>query len=138
MQVQIGAFSCLANGVVWTTSINPYVVDHVVVSRSFVVNLEGQLEGSSQQDCAAKSDQFQAAIHLPNQDIILRDDNGVIVQALRNSNSQTGVLCVSGPNFPMGTGAEFATYRTFNCTFVADYLATWHATDSELLADTDD
>ncbi|MBX7106547.1 MAG: hypothetical protein K1X57_20900 [Gemmataceae bacterium] len=121
MQVRYGGYSCVQNGVKWTTAIQTELAQNVPFNRRITVNLEGKLEGTSQADLAAKSAALQAAFLTPYLDLVLLADNGAILESLRSGGSTTGVVCIAGPDFYSADGAEFATYRSYRATFQAEY-----------------
>lgn len=123
MQVVYGNYGCPANGVRWTTSINTTLVDNVPTTITSLVNLEGMIEGTGQSDVAAKCAAMQRAFLTPYRDLEIRGDNGQVLEAIRSGGSLTGVVCVSGPNYPDGQFGDFGTYRKFTATFQAVYQA---------------
>lgn len=123
MQVIYGSYAFNANGVEWATAISLLRNGAQVIGRKVTVTLKGRLEADGQAALAVASGNLQRALQVPYLDLYLKSDAGAILEAMTSVGSTTGVLCVDGPNFPIGVGAEYATYRTFSATFEAEYPA---------------
>jgi hypothetical protein len=125
MQVRYGNTLLPANSTDVTTVItatlgrygNPITYVHTV-------NLTGCLEGDTQAECATAEAAVRAAFAVPYRDLALLLDSGAVSPTyLRNNTSISGVrlLALSFPN--NYGGAEYATLRSFQATFSAEYLA---------------
>lgn len=86
--------------------------------------INGLITGSGQDDVDTKIAELVAAYQQRGFDaVLLRSDGTTASQhALYNRDTIGGVRVVSGPNFPEGKGAEYATKRTFTVTLEAETL----------------
>lgn len=85
--------------------------------------VRGLLEAIGQAAITLAIQTFERAMSTDYQDLVFRMDGGAASahQAL-NSSTFSGVRVVGPPSYPVGQGAEFATYRTFEVTFEFDVL----------------
>ncbi|MCC9608515.1 hypothetical protein LOC68_09885 [Blastopirellula sp. JC732] len=84
--------------------------------------IQGIVTGSGQSEIDAKVAALIAAYRQRGFDASLLLSDGVTPSqhALKNSQAIGGVRVVSGPSFPNGAGAEYATKRTFAVTLEAE------------------
>ena len=80
-------------------------------------SISGMLQGTSPSDLSTKIAALRAAYAVDGQDVGLWiSDNGTITptaDVIYNRNSLRGVKVARRPSFPQGSGAEYATYRTY-------------------------
>jgi hypothetical protein len=84
--------------------------------------INGQLHGDDSAAIITARRALEAAYAIPFLDLVLLLDDGTTVHdALRNKGSTTGVRCISGPDFPIGKGAEGGHYLTYAIVMEAAY-----------------
>lgn len=98
----------------------------IPVAHTVTWDIQGKLLGSGQADLDAKIAALNSAYAKQNQDLVLlRSDGQTDSQhSLRRADTRGGTWVVSGPNFPDGGGAEYATVRTFQLQIQAEVPVT--------------
>ncbi len=94
----------------------------IPVAHTVTWNIQGQLQGSGQSDMDAKIEAFLEAYSRQNEDIVFLLSDGVTESqhTLKVRDTVGGVFVTNGPNFPDGSGAEYATKRTFDVQVSAE------------------
>lgn len=94
----------------------------IPVAHTVVWDIQGKLLGNDQADLDQKIAALKAAYQKQNQDLVLlRSDGETDSQhTLRRADTRGGTWIVSGPNFPEGGGAQYATVRTFQLQVQAE------------------
>ena len=111
----------------------------VAISREAVLNMAGvpyeyrerwdvqaQVFGDDQAALKVAINDVVTAFSIQGGDLLLYHNDGTTLSShtLVNAATLSGVRVVSGPSFPQGQGAEYATYRTFNVALEAEFPAT--------------
>ncbi len=94
-----------------------------IASITYQWNIRGILQGADSTAILAAMVALEAAyVNNNGQDLILYyDDQATIAHRLLNAGSLGGTRIVSGPDYPVGDGAELGTFRTYEITVEADY-----------------
>lgn len=98
----------------------------IPVAHTVLWDIQGKLLGTGQADLDTKIASLVAAYEKQNQDLVLLQSDGQTESqhTLKRSETRGGVWVVSGPNFPEGRGAEYATVRTFSIQIQAEVPVT--------------
>lgn len=123
MQLKIGntPFDVNSVWIDWTVQIVRNEADQPIIQR-IMMNIRGYLSAVGQPAITTQINNLRAALIKPYQDLIFYQDNGAkSAHLLTNSDSLSGVVIVSGPNFPASQGPEYATQREFTFSATADY-----------------
>lgn len=98
----------------------------IPVAHTVTWDIQGMLLGSDQADIDAKIEAFLSAYSRQNEDIVLLLSDGVTESqhTLKVEDTRGGVWVKSGPNFPNGGGAEYATKRSFSVRIEAEVPVT--------------
>jgi hypothetical protein len=94
------------------------------LTYTHTLSISGSLDGDTQAECATAEAAVRLAFSVPYQDVaLLLDDGSVSPTKILNAGSISGVRCLSLA-FPNSYGgAEYATVRSFQAVFEAEYLA---------------
>jgi hypothetical protein len=131
--VQVGNISFDSGTVEWTASQRPTFDARGLPAQYLLkVDLNGQLQGTSTANIFQQVAALRAACNRQFQDVVLRDDNGTILEGLRNATSLTGVR-ITGPDFPDGKNAQGVTVRSFTLSAEATYPGVGHSNQLVLL-----
>jgi hypothetical protein len=92
----------------------------LTLTRRWEVN--GQLQAANAAAVTAAAAALAAAYALPFRDLVLYQSDGTTVHdEMLNAGSKTGVVILSGPDFPTGRGAEGGTYLSYSLVASATY-----------------
>lgn len=124
MQLRKGSAAFAANAVGFTQSFAG-IEDAAgrVYAYLHTFQAEGYLDGSTQAEIAALSAAFEAAMAIPNEDVVFVRDDGGIACGLFAATSLGGVQ-VRGLGFPrsgMNSGYEFVSGRSFGFVATGEY-----------------
>jgi len=81
----------------------------------------GQLQADTQAELRTKVARLEAAYAVWNRDLILTGDNNLVLHALYNAGSTTGVRVLQPPSYPVGEGAQYSTFRDYTIAVSAEY-----------------
>jgi hypothetical protein len=130
VQLRYGSYLFPANAVAVATDKRPAFDGRgKPVSRRDTFTMHGWLlpspaavtPAAAQADLANQCALLERALAVQFADLVMTRDDGGIAFALLNATSIDGVRITSGPNYPTGEGAEFATFRSFSFTAEASY-----------------
>lgn len=87
------------------------------------VTLNGFIKGDSAAELKTKINAINSLFATDGGDLILYHNGGVVISShtLTSADSMTGVVVVSGPDYPSGSGVEYATERNYTVTLEATY-----------------
>lgn len=86
------------------------------------IDVSGDLLGSDQNSIIQAENALKTALAVQYGDLIFYgDDNTTIAEGLISRTSITGVRCVEGPTFKDTYGPQFATLRSYQFRFEAEY-----------------
>jgi hypothetical protein len=121
-QVRYGSFSAPVGTATWKVRTRTLANDlGLPASRSRVVEVAGQLQGTGPADIYNQSRLLDLALSSWGQDLALTLDDGTVVESLTNATSLGGTRVTEGPDFPNGDGADATTYRDFRFVVEATY-----------------
>ena len=93
----------------------------LTVKRVWQIN--GQLQAASSSALITEIADLERAYSLPFKDVVLYlSDGSTVFDALRNIGSLTGVIVESGPDYPVGRGAEGQTFLNYAIRLSAEYV----------------
>lgn len=123
VQLKWGSYAFDAGSVAITTSVetvrNEYGRPYKQRKR---ISCDGTLTGSSQSAVDTAIAALDAALKVPYQDLTLYlDGGGESSTKLSNSDSLSGVVIVSGPDYPSSEGGEYVNKRRFTFAAEAEY-----------------
>lgn len=123
MQLKYGNYSFIVNAT-RVASDSEAVLSPAQLPYAWRIRLKcsGFLEGTSQSDLTTKQNTMEAAMRIPNRNLIFyRDDGQPSATKLLVQNSTSGVIVDVGPSFPSTRGDEYATHREFYFEAYAEY-----------------
>lgn len=91
------------------------------ISLRDVWTIRGELHGDTAAALRIQIAALELAYSVDYQDLALIDNDGVVVHALLNVGSTSGVRITQPPSYPEGDGGEFTTYRTYAIQAEAEY-----------------
>ncbi|RCS43932.1 hypothetical protein DTL42_18270 [Bremerella cremea] len=94
----------------------------IPVAHNVTWDIQGKLLGNGQADLDGKIAALKSAYAKQNQDLVLLRSDGQSdsQHTLRSAETRGGTWVVSGPSFPEGGGAQYATMRTFRLQIQAE------------------
>jgi hypothetical protein len=91
------------------------------VRRTWTIG--GRAEGDDTTAVVNAMALLEAAYSFNFSDLVLEDDSGNVLHALRNAGSLSGVRIIQPVSYPVGEGAELSTFRNYTIVAQADYPA---------------